>query len=397
MGADAGTAVTPLRDAHESAGARYQKLRGVERPRHYGDPRAEYGAAADGVAVVDRSHRERWRITGRDPVRMLDGIVTNAIPDPPDRESGGRAAGTGAYGTILTPKGKMVVDHRLFRWGGEVEDAFLLELPPAGAEGLRAHFEKYLPPLFARVDEITADTGMLTVLGPDGAALLAREVAEGALDEAELRGMEEHDFFLLGRDPAEAVRVVRTGEAGVPAFDLMADASTVSALWHGLREAGAAAAGFGAWETLRVEAGRPAFGSDLDDSTIPVEAGIHRRAIDYDKGCYTGQEVIVRIRDRGRVNWHLRGLLLGDVPAPEPDTELFRSGEERRVGRTTSAVQSPRYGQVAALGYVRREVEPPARLRLGAPDGPEVRVRKIGPDGWWGEEGTPPDADSGDG
>lgn len=397
MGAEAGTVAARLREEHEAAGARFQELRGVERPRHYGDPRSEYRAAVEAAAVVDRSHRERWRITGRDPARMLDGIVTNAIPAPVRRESEEPAAGTGAYGAVLTAKGKLVVDHRLFRWGGEEDNAFLLELPAAGAGGLRTHFEKFLPPRFARVEEITGGTGMLTVLGPGAAALVAREAAGLRVEEEDLDGMEEHDFRLVGPSPAEGVRIVRTGEAGVPAFDVMADASTVAALWGRFRECGARAAGSGAWETLRVEAGRPAFGSDMDDSTIPVEAGIHRRAIDYEKGCYTGQEVIVRIRDRGRVNWHLRGLLLGDVPAPEPDTGLFRSGEDRQVGRVTSAVQSPRFGEVAALGYVRREVDPPARLRLGGPEGSPVRVRTIGPDGWAMDDASPAEPASGEG
>lgn len=384
MDAEAKRADTALRSEHEAAGARFQELRGVERPRHYGDPAAEYRAAVDGVGVVDRSHRGRWRIGGRDPARMLDGIVTSAVPGPVPRNSPERTTGAGAYGLVLTPKGKMVTDLRLFRWGGEEDDVFLVDLPPAGLAGLRSHFEKFLPPLFARVKEVSGGTGMLTVLGPDAAGLVAREALGLRVGQDELEALDENEFLLVGRSPEDGVRVIRTGEAGVSAFDVVADAATVAALWRRLREAGARAVGSGAWETLRVEAGRPAFGSDMDDSTIPVEAGVHRRGIDYAKGCYTGQEVIVRIRDRGRVNWHLRGLLLGDAPAPEADTELFRPDGERAVGRITSAVESPRFGQVAALGYVRREVQPPDELRLGSPAGEPVGVRAVGPDGWSG-------------
>ena len=101
----------------------------------------------------------------------------------------------------------------------------------------------------------------------------------------------------------------------------------------------------------------------MDEDTIPVEAGIHERAIDYAKGCYTGQEVIVRIRDRGHVNRTLRQLMLGDVPTPKPGTELFAEGSDKPVGRVTSAVQSPKFGQTVALGYVKRGAEGTVRVR----------------------------------
>jgi folate-binding protein YgfZ len=136
----------------------------------------------------------------------------------------------------------------------------------------------------------------------------------------------------------------------------------VAALRKALEEGGAEEAGADAWEVLRVEAGRPAYGPDMDDGTIPVEAGIHDRAIDYQKGCYTGQEVIVRIRDRGHVNRTLRLLHLGDVNPPSPGSDLFdptSDRPERAVGWITSAVRSPRFEETVALGYVRREVEEP--------------------------------------
>ena len=133
---------------------------------------------------------------------------------------------------------------------------------------------------------------------------------------------------------------------------------------------------------LRVEAGRPEWGAELDAETIPPEAGIDARAIDHGKGCYTGQEVIVRIRDRGHVNRLIRGLLLGGAPIPSVGAPLFPSGEERAVGEVRSAVWSPGFGQGIALGFVRREIEPPATLALGGPSGPTVGVRELTPHGW---------------
>jgi folate-binding protein YgfZ len=135
--------------------------------------------------------------------------------------------------------------------------------------------------------------------------------------------------------------------------------------------------GHSALEVLRIEAGRPRWGAELDETVIPIEAGLRDRAISQTKGCYTGQEVIIRILHRGRVNWHLRGLFLGDVPAPAAGVELFRPGESKPVGRVTSACLSPLHDQTIGLGYVRREVEPPEVLRLGDPEGSEARVYEL--------------------
>jgi folate-binding Fe-S cluster repair protein YgfZ len=119
-----------------------------------------------------------------------------------------------------------------------------------------------------------------------------------------------------------------------------------------------------------------------------VEAGIQARAIDDGKGCYTGQEVIVRIRDRGRVNWRLRGLRLGDVPSPAAGAGLFREGEEKMVGRITSAAQSPAFGETIALGYVRSEVEVESEVRLGGPAGTPALVMEVTDEGWMPESGS---------
>ena len=156
--------------------------------------------------------------------------------------------------------------------------------------------------------------------------------------------------------------VVRTHDVWPPAWNVYGPADAIRALWRTLVDSGAASAGLGVWKTLGVEAGRPVYGTDMDERTLPPEAGIVERAVDQAKGCYTGQEVIVRIRDRGHVNRYLRRLALGDVPAPAPGTELLAPDSDKVVGTVTSAVQSPRLGGVAALAYVRRGVE---RVRLG--------------------------------
>jgi folate-binding protein YgfZ len=146
-----------------------------------------------------------------------------------------------------------------------------------------------------------------------------------------------------------------------------------------LREAGAVPLSTEAREVLRIEAGTPVFGKDMSEETIPVEAGIHLRAVDYQKGCYTGQEFIIRLRDRGKVNKTFRRILLGEAPVPEPGTELFCAGRERSRGWVTSACVSPRFGQTVALGYVKRGLgqEEEKEIRLGSIDGPPGRVEAL--------------------
>jgi folate-binding protein YgfZ len=162
----------------------------------------------------------------------------------------------------------------------------------------------------------------------------------------------------------ETVFAVRTGEAGVMGFDLIVPAGLRDALCSALLQAGAKAAPLETLELLRIEAGRPRWGAELDEEVIPLEAGLLQRAISTGKGCYTGQEVIVRILHRGHVNRHLRGLLLGGASPPLPGTQLLPPGEAKPVGRVTSACVSPRLGQTIALAYVRREIAPGSTLRL---------------------------------
>lgn len=327
--------------------------------RHYGDPAAEYAAAAERVGVVDRSERGLLRIWGREPVKMVAGLITNDI--------GGAPEGQAVYAAVLTPKGKMVADVRAFRHGAEV----LLDTDGAAAAGLLEHLRKFVPPIFARLEDVSADHGMLTVLGPGSGAAVEEAVGVGiALESPE-------DAYLIAELEGEPVLVVATRYAGAHGIDLLAPTSALAPLWQRLTGAGARPVGHGALEVLRIEAGRPRWGAELDENVIPLEAGLYERAISETKGCYTGQEVIIRILHRGHVNWHLRGLRFGEAPAPERGATLVRARESKVVGRITSACASPRFGETIGLGYVRREIEPPARLRLAEPDGPEVAVVEL--------------------
>lgn len=353
----AGDGRAALRAALERAGAVMADYHGVPVARHFGDPAAEYEAATQRLAVFDRSHRTRLLVKGKSPGRMLSGVLTGKMPPPPRETSPGVWAGTSTYHAVLTPKGKMVSDLWATLLGPEETAGYLLDVPVAGAAALKEAFAKLLPPRFAAVTDVSHEIATVTATGPGAAAALSRLALGLRVEAPELSALAEGEWRFAAASH-DGPRVERTAEVWPEAYSVVGPSGVVAALWQALVDAGAKPAGLGVWSTLRVEAGRPLFGADMDEDTLPPEAGIDARAIDHTKGCYTGQEVIVRIRDRGHVNKHLRRLELGDMPTPAGGTELLAAdGSGKVVGRVTSAVASPRFGGVLALAYVARGVE----------------------------------------
>ncbi len=317
-----------------------------------------YDAAVGGAAVFRHDDRTGLVVVGRAPRQMLNGILTGTMPAPPAPTGKGVLGGVASYTAVLTPKGRMMTDARVLLWGSEESDGFLLDLPVAGRAGLSAHLGKILPPRMARVQELPGARAVFSVVGPEAAGLLATHAFGGAVGATELSGLPEGGWrSLAGGTRDDALLVIRWADVWPEAFDVLGPAAAVGRLRDALLAGGAEEASAQAWTTLRVEAGRPAFGIDMGADTIPVEAAIHERAIDYTKGCYTGQEVIVRIRDRGHVNRELKLLHLGEVEPPAPGTELFAEGSDRAAATVTSAVRSPRDGETLALAYVRRGVD----------------------------------------
>jgi tRNA-modifying protein YgfZ len=339
--------------------------------RHHGEPAAEYAAARDDAGVIERGDRALVRVHGRDPVRMVQGLVTNDVA--------GAAADRAVYAALLTPKGRMLADLRIIR----AADELLLECAAAALDNVLATMRRYVPPLFAKFEDISATWHVLGVHGPR-----ADEVVRAALGDAALPSSTLEDS-LAGFAPsadagaaaggsavssAATAWAVRTRYAGDHGLDIIAPREPAARMHAALVRAGARPFGHAALDVLRIEAGSPRWGAELTEETIPLEADLFERAISTTKGCYTGQEVIVRILHRGHVNWHLRGVLLGDVPAPAQGSEIVHPDTGKRVGRITSACASPRHDQTIALAYVRRELELPVEARLASVDGAAVSI-----------------------
>ena len=312
---------------------------------------------------------------------MLHGMLTNRIPDPPRAlpppapplaapDGGGCLAGERTYGTVLTRKGRIVSDVRTFWLGASEEAGIALDAAMAGRDALLAHFAKYLPPRLARLEDLAAEAGALTLAGARAGAVAAEVFG----------GVPADGCWLLDGGPAKGGLALAGGlEQTTPSWDVWGRRPEIEAVADKLERAGAVPAGWETWESLRVEAGYPAYGADIDETVIPVEAGLDRRAIDHDKGCYTGQEVVVRVLHRGRVNWRLRALRFADAEG-KPGDRLFRAWGGKACGRVTSSARSPKLGEWIGMGYVRREVVPPAVLRLDAAEGTRVAVERLPPE-----------------
>jgi folate-binding protein YgfZ len=261
----------------------------------------------------------------------------------------------------------MVADLRIIRR----QQDLLLECAAGARDALLDTWKRSVPPLFARAEDVTDGFTVLGVYGPQAATILSSVLTEPvAIGSAEHdllhRSFREHDVLLLA-----------TEDNAAGGFDVIVPRDTLAAIRSALAAAGARPMGISTLDVLRIEAGRPRWGAELDDGVIPLEAGLLERAISTSKGCYTGQEVIIRILHRGHVNRHLRGILLGTEPPPARGTTLHSAGDAKPVGLITSAARSPAHRQTIALAYVRREIEPPASLRLGSPDGPAAEVVKL--------------------
>lgn len=316
---------------------------------------ARYRAAREHAGILHRADLAVLRMSGRDPVRMLQGLITNDLAGAPP--------GRGVLAAMLTPKGRMIAELRALARDAEEGREVVAIVPRAALEGTMAHLKKFVPPMFARCEDLSERRAIVGVYGPESRAAVA------AATGADIPELDPEAFAEIDVDGATVIALA-TDYAGVPGHDLLLPADAAPAVTAALlRAPRTREIGPETLETLRVEAGRPRYGSELTEETIPPEAyesiGLLERVVSFTKGCYTGQEVIVRIAHRGHVNRQLRGLRLGSASPPPSRTLLHHPETGKEVGWTTTAVESPRVGMTIALAYVRREVAPGDTVRVG--------------------------------
>ena len=293
------------------------------------------------AAIVERTGRGILRLTGKDPVGMLNAILTNSVP--PD-------AVPGAYALLLNPKGRVQSDLRVFRSGTDV----LADTEPEGADAAREILGRYAPFSRVKLEDLSDAWSVLGLYGPGAGDLLdGLALAEHGTAQVQIGGE-----TLLAAGVA----------APVPGYDLLGPSEAVARTADHLAALGAIPAGPDAYEAARIGAGVPRFGADLTPENFPGEAGVLDRAVDFGKGCYPGQETVARMRYRGHPNKTLHKLSCADE-RPAPGTSIFQG--EKRVGTLTSVSPVPESGAILALGYLSRTTDLDAPI---AAAGSGVRV-----------------------
>ena len=293
-----------------------------------------YRALTERAGVVDRSELGKLALTGTQAAELLNGQVSNDVE--------ALAPGTGCYATLLTNKGKMLGDLRVIATGDEL----LLVCERAALQALFDQIRRGAIGWDAELHKRTLQHGLLSVIGPH-----ARAVVPGA----DALPTDEHASVASEIAGVRVLLVVT--DVGV---DVVCPAEDTARVQDALLAAGAVAVDEAAAEIVRVESGRPRYGLDVDDTTIPQEAGLNSRAVSFTKGCYVGQETVARLHWRGKPNRHLRGLRLSEPVEPGAPLRLG----DREVGKVGTIAVSPRHG-VIALAIVRREAGPGDTLAVG--------------------------------
>lgn len=321
---------TSLAEQLESEASEY---RGALAATGFGSAESAFRALQTGAVVMDRGWRVRFRVTGGDALRWLNGMVTNSAELAPGR---------GNYSFLLNPQGRLQADLFAFREG----DGYVLETDASQGEKLAAWLDRYIIMDDVVLELVTVQGATLAVAGVAAAEMLAKAGIATPEDALQTAAGEIGDV---------RVTVVRDDASCVPLFSLWHDAAQTRQLWDALLAAGDVAASWETAELLRIASGTPLLGVDLRERDLPQETG-QARALNFSKGCYIGQEIVERIRSRGAVHRGLSGFVLDLAPGaalPAAGTAILQDGAS--VGDLTSVATLPlaEGAKTVGLGIVR--------------------------------------------
>jgi len=336
---------SPLQASVVQAGAVLAEQSGWSVPEHFGDPAAEYAAARRNAVVFDASSRTKVLLAGADAAKFLHSLCSNDILKLP------RGAGCETF--WLNIKARVIAHGFVWHELQSDQASFWVDSVGGLAEKLLKHLDHYLISERVTLADQTHELAQLHVAGPAAAEIVSQALGKTT---NELAPMQQ----ICPEWEGEVLQTRRSDLLGLPGYDLLASPARAVTLWERVREAGAQPAGTSVWEPLRIESGTPQYGLDMDETHLAPEVGRTKSAISYSKGCYLGQEPVVRIRDLGQVNRLLTGLLVDTEAGLPRATRLLHNGES--VGQVTSSAYSPRFGKVVALGYVRRSSHQPGTI-----------------------------------
>jgi len=333
--------LTALQGHGEALGAAgVGDYRGAVTAARFDDPQAEFAALRGGCGVYDLGFRAKISVTGGDRVRWLNGMVTNNVRD--------LAVGHGVYAFLLNPQGHILGDLFAYNRG----DSITVDTDRGQEEKILATFDHYIIMDDVEVTNLSEQLTALGIAGPKSREVLA--AAGFAIPE--MQALQMQSVMWQGTE----CTAVRGEESESASYQIWVAPGSVRQLWDALLAAGAVAVGFEALELLRIVSGVPRYGVDIRERDLPQETE-QARALNFNKGCYVGQEIVERIRSRGAVHRKFAGFVADGALPIAAGTKILAG--EKEVGEITSAasVQLNRREKTVALGYIRREVGMPGR------------------------------------
>jgi folate-binding protein YgfZ len=336
---------TPLAAVHAAAGAKMGVWFGCTLPDYFGDAAAEYRAARNTVALIDKNYRTYLSFTGPDRIRYVNAVLTNNVKDL--RE------GQGNVSLLLNPQGHILAEIETYAFA----DRLFCVSYAMIRERLIEVLEKFIIMDDVTLTDETARYGTLALEGPQAAALV-KEVSG-----ADITKFEELSIHgkMVGSIPCQ---IVKRSPGGVPGAEFVAESEKLAELWQILSDAArrhkGASMGYTALSATRLAQRVPWFGYDFGDKQIPHEAGLQDSHISYTKGCYTGQEIVERVRSRGQVNRRRVELVFSGDTVPETGEILTMDGKE--VGYVTHAARTWDPPRILGMAYVRKEANAPGSV-----------------------------------
>ncbi len=316
------------------------EYRGATTAARFGDPQAEFAELRGGCGVYDLGFRAKISLTGGDRTRWLNGMVTNNVRD--------LSVDRGVYAFLLNPQGHILGDMFAFNRG----ESILVDTDCAQAEKILATFDHYIIMDDVEVTNLSEQVTALGIAGPKAGEV----VAAAGFAVTDMQALQAKSATWQSAE----CTLVRGEDAERPAYEVWIAPDKVRQLWDALLAAGAGRVGSEALEMLRIVSGTPRYGVDIRERDLPQETE-QARALNFNKGCYVGQEIVERIRSRGAVHRKFTGFVGEGAAQIAAGTKIIAA--EKEVGEITSEASLQLHGgnKTVALGYIRREVGVPGR------------------------------------
>jgi folate-binding protein YgfZ len=339
---------SPLHEAHTRLGAQMFVHDGWFLAANYGDTLFEYAAVREsGAGLIDLSWRGRILVSGSEAVQFLNGLITNDMKT--------LAENSWMPAAFPNVQGRLIASVRVIRLSDEQAATnkktfplFLIDTEAATHDRVLKTIERFTLAGDFRVTDVTSQTAQIAVNGKNAARVVSQVVGVAV---SEFGPNAAKQIAFPKNDASGDLTIIHATHTAGDGFDLIVDAAKASDLWDALSAAGARPVGYDALEMLRIEAGIPRYGIDMDETNVVTEAGLDD-AVSYTKGCYVGQEIIARIKYRGHVAKRLSGIKFGNAVKVEAGA-VIKSEDDKEIGRLTSSTYSPHLGRTISLGYLK--------------------------------------------